>query len=99
MIFTITHNQKVVNDVFEYYLLIKQDLLSNLKDVFLRPHYWARKYRGNIDTEINIGVSEIDYNIHRVQIFVRHGGVWIRDVMLYDRKGLKESEIKTNMYE
>ena len=92
------HNEKTVNDVFEFYLEIKQDLLSNLKDVFLRPNYWTKKYRGSLSTDVNVGVSENDLREHRVQIFVRHDGVWIRDVMLYNNKGLKKSEIKTNMY-
>ena len=71
--------------------------MSNLKEVFLRPNYYTKKYRGNLLTDINVGVSENDYKEHIVQIFVRHGGIWIKDVMVYNSKGLKNSSIKTNM--
>jgi len=93
-----TDREKTVEDVFETYLEIKMDLLSDLSDVFLRPYYWSKKYRGNINTDINVHVAENDYKEHYVYIFVRHGGVWIRDKMIYNRKGLKDSLIKTNMY-
>jgi hypothetical protein len=91
------HRERVSIDVFNKYLEIKQDIMSDLKRVFLRPSQYTKKYRGNLMTDIHVGVSENDYNEHRVQIFVRHDGVWIRDIMIYNSKGLKSSEIKTNM--
>jgi len=91
------YRERVSIDVFNKYLEIKQDILSNLKEVFLRPNYYTRKYRGNLNTEINVAVSENDFREHSVQIFVRHDGVYIIDNMLYDSKGLKESKIRTNI--
>jgi len=91
--------ERVSIDVFNKYLEIKQDIMSDLKQVFLRPNYYTKKYRGNLITDINVGISENDFNEHRVQIFVRHDNVWIRDVMIYNSKGLKKSYIKTNLEE
>lgn len=93
------NREMTINSVFYKYLEIKQDLMNNLREVFLRPNYYSKKYRGNINTDINVGIMENDLREHRVQIFVRHGGIWVRDIMIYDSKGLKESQIKTNMYE
>ena len=91
------YRERVSIDVFNKYLEIKQDLLSNLKEVFLRPNYYTRKYRGNLNTDINVAVSENDFKEHFVQIFVRHDEVYIKDVMVYDSKGLKDSRITTNI--
>lgn len=91
--------ERVSIDVFNKYLEIKQDIMSDLKQVFLRPNYYTKKYRGNLETDIHVGISENDYNEHLVQIFVRHKGIWIRDKMIYNSKGLKNSYIKTNMEE
>ena len=91
--------ERVSIEVFNKYLGIKLDIMNNLKEVFLRPNYYSKKYRGNLHTDINVGISENDYNEHRVQIFVRHADVWIRDIMVYNSKGLKESQIIQNLEE
>ena len=89
--------ERVSIDVFNKYLEIKQDIMSDLRQVFLRPNYYTKKYRGNLKTDIHVGVSENDYNEHSVQIFVRHSGMWVKDVMVYTSKGLQNSYIKTNI--
>jgi len=91
------YRERLSIDVFNKYMEIKQDIMSDLRQVFLRPNYYTHKYRGNKFTDIHVGVEENDFREHRVQIFVRHDGVWIRDVMVYNSKGLKKSYIKTNM--
>lgn len=90
---------KVSQDVFYKYLEIKQDIVNNLKEVFLRVNHYTKKYRGNIDTDINVSISENELKDQKVQIFVRHKGVYIKDVMVYNSKGLKDSFILTNIYD
>lgn len=85
--------------VFYKYLEIKQDLINNLNEVFLKTHYYTHKYRGNLNTDVNVAISENELKEHKVQIFVRHKGMYIKDVMTYDRSGLKDSIIKTNIYD
>lgn len=89
----------IAQDVFYKYLEIKQDLINNLRDVFLRTNYYTHKYRGNINTDINVAISENEIKEQKVQIFVRHEGIYIKDIMVYNSKGLKDSFIITNMYD
>lgn len=91
--------QQLAQDIFHKYLEIKQDLVSNLREVFLRVNYYTHKYRGNIDTDINVAISENELKEHKVQIFIRKDGLYIKDVMTYDIRGLKESLILTNIYD
>ncbi|MGK2864873.1 MAG: hypothetical protein ACSLE0_23275 [Chitinophagaceae bacterium] len=91
--------QELANDIFYKYLEIKQDLINNLKEVFLRTNYYTHKYRGNKDTDINVGISENEVKEQKVQIFIRKDGLYIRDIMVYNSKGLKDSFIITNIYD
>ena len=94
-----TYYFNLKQDLFHKYLEIKQDLMSNLREVFLRSNYYSHKYRGTIDTDINVSVSENDLKEHKVHIFVRKDGLYIKDTMLYTSKGLKDSQILTNFYD
>jgi len=85
--------------IFYKYLEIKQDIINHLDEVFLRVNYYTHKYRGNRFTDINVAISENEMNEQKVQIFVRRNGLYIRDIMTYNSKGLQSSEIKTNMNE
>jgi anti-sigma regulatory factor (Ser/Thr protein kinase) len=91
--------EQLANDIFYKYLEIKQDLINNLKEVFLRTNYYTHKYRGNEHTDINVAVSENEVKEQKVQIFIRKNGLYIKDVMLYNSKGLKNSFIITNIYD
>ena len=93
------NKENIAQDVFYKYLEIKQDLVNNLKDVFLRVNYYTHKYRGNLHTDINVAISENEIKDQKVQIFVRHGGLYVKDVMVYNSKGLKDSFILTNIYD
>jgi len=91
--------EKLAQDIFYKYLEIKQDLINNLREVFLRVHYYTHKYRSSIETDINVAISENEVKEQKVQIFIRHKGLYIKDVMTYDTKGLKNSYIITNIYD
>jgi hypothetical protein len=93
------HLENLKYDITHKYLEIKQDLMNNLQEVFLRVKYYTRKYRGNLHVDINVAISENELNEQKVQIFVRRDGIWIKDVMTYNSKGLQDSTITTNMYE
>lgn len=86
-------------DIFNKYLEIKQDLVNNLRDVFNRQHYYTHKYRGNVITDINVGLMYDTDGNKIIQIFIRNNGKWIKDKLTFNFKGLYRSEIKTNMYE
>lgn len=86
-------------DLFHKYMEIKQDLINHLNEVFLRANYYTHKYRGTMFYDINVAISENDIREHKVQIFVRKDGLYIKDIMTYDSKGLKESKIITNVYD
>lgn len=85
------------NNVFDKYLEIKQDLISNLGDIFNRQHTYTHKYRGNLLTDINVALSVTEDNKKVIQIFVRNNGLYIRDRLIYDNNGIIKSEIKTNI--
>ena len=86
-------------NLFNRYLEIKQDLINNIKDVFNRSNYYTKKYRGNIVTDINIGL-DYDENLNKViQIYIKHRGVFVKDRLIFNEKGIINSEIKTNIYE
>lgn len=94
-----TYYFNLKQDLFHKYLEIKQDLMSDLRDVFLRSNYYSRKYRGTLHTDINVSVSENDFKEHKVHIFIRKDGLYIKDTMIYTMRGLKESQILTNFYD
>jgi hypothetical protein len=85
------------DEVFYKYLEIKQDLINNLKDVFNRQHYYTHKYRGNIDTDINVVVDITPERNKLIQIFVRHNKKWIRDKIVFNDKGILSTEIRSNL--
>ena len=84
-------------EVFDKYLEIKQDLINNLGDIFNRQHTYTHKYRGNLLTDINVGLDITEDRKKIIQIFVRHDNMWIRDRLIFDSKGYFESNIKTNL--
>lgn len=85
--------------VFYKYLQIKQDIVNNFKEVFYRQHYYTHKYRGNRNTDINVGIDITPNNTKVVQIFVRKDGYWIRDRIEFDSKEVIEHDIKHNFYD
>lgn len=85
--------------IFNKYLEIKQDLINNLKDVWNRRNYYTKKYRGNEKTNINVGVIDTEEGNKLLQIFVQFEDKWIKDVLIFNSKGLVNSKITTNMGE
>lgn len=91
-----TQIEIIKNDVFNKYLEIKQDIINNLKTVFNKQDTYSKKYRGNAFTDINVGFYPLDYNNHAIQIYIRHGDVWIKDVMVFNSQNkYTHSNIKT----
>jgi len=90
---------KIKNDIFNQYLKIKQDLVNNLNDVFNRQHTYTHKYRGNIDTDINVGLMYGTNKERIISIFIKHKGIWIKDILTININGEFYSKIKTNLYE
>lgn len=87
------------NEIINKHLEIKQDLISNLRDVFNRSNYFTRKYRGNRLTDINVSIDfDVDQN-KVIQIFIRHKDKWIKERITFNYKGLFLSNIKTNINE
>ena len=84
----------VKEQVFNKYLEIKQDLINNLEEVFNRKNYYERKYKGNINTDINVSIDYGPYNEKIIQIFIRHQGEWIKDTIKYKR----DKERSVGMY-
>jgi hypothetical protein len=95
----------VREEVFNKYLEIKQDLINNLNEVFNRKEHYTKKYRGNLLTDINVSIDYGPYNEKIIQIFVRHGDYWIRDIIKYKRDRERtigmyfESQIVGNLFE
>jgi hypothetical protein len=87
----------VENAIFDKYLTIKQDLISNIDDVFNRQHTYTHKYRGNVLTEINVSLDYGPLNEKIIQIFIRNSDKWIRDRMSIFKGGYYSSEIKSNI--
>lgn len=75
----------VKEQVLNKYLEIKQDIINNLGEVFNRKEYYTRKYRGNLNTDINVSIDFGPDGEQIIQIFVRHKDEWIRDVIKYKR--------------
>ena len=83
--------------VFNRYLIIKQDLVNNLSEVFNKQHTYTHKYRGNITTDVNVSLYYGAYNEKVISIFVREDGKWIKDVLSIIEGKLYDSNIKTNI--
>ena len=66
-------------NIFDKYLIIKQDIVNNLQEVFNKQHTYSRKYRGNRVTDINVAFDTIDNNKMIIQIYIKHKGKYIRD--------------------
>jgi hypothetical protein len=89
----------IKEQVFNKYLIIKQDLINNLQDVFNRQNYYTKKYRGNASTDINVNIDYGPDNENIIRIFIRHGNDWIRDTIKFKRGGFFNSEIITNLFD
>lgn len=83
--------------VFYKYLEIKQDIIGNLTDVFLRQNYYSKKYRGSLLTDINVAIDVTPEKNNLVQIFIRYKGKWIKDVLVFNRQGIVSSNITSNL--
>lgn len=87
-------------DIFNKYLLIKQDIVSDLVDVYNRQKYYSKKYRGNLHTDINVSIGEEEESgLKMVQIFVRHKNLYIKENITFNFNGLYKGTIKSNLHE
>lgn len=84
-------------DIFNKYLEIKQDLINNLDTVFNRQDTYGKKYRGNRFTDIHVGFDITGNNRKIIQIFIRKDKKYIKDIITFNRAGLIDSDIKTNL--
>ena len=93
-----TNKQIIESEVFNKYLEIKQDIINNLSNVFNKQITYTKKYRGNILTDINVGFFPLDYDNHAIQIFVRHRDIWVRDILIFNKKNkYVRSDIKSKL--
>jgi len=92
-------NTNKSNWVFQKYLTIRQDLTNNFKEIFNRQHYYTHKYRGDLNTDINVGIDVTPNKNKLVQIFVRKDGYWIRDRIEFNDREIIEHDIKHNFYD
>lgn len=93
-----TKKEEIEAEVFHKYLEIKQDIINNLDTVFNKQLTYTKKYRGNILTDINVGFFPLDYDNHAVQIFVRHGEIWVRDRLIFNKRNkYVRSDIKSKL--
>lgn len=86
----------IEEEIFNMYLEIKQDLVSNLDIVFMRSHTYTHKYVGNYVTDINVAIEEKGEGMKLIQIFVRHKGKWIKDVLMFNSTGVITDKITSN---
>ena len=84
-------------EIFNKYLEIKQDLVNNLQDLFIRQNFYTKKYRGNERTNINVAIDYTTEGNKMFRIFIQYGKWWIRDVMVYNSKGIISTEVKHNL--
>jgi len=95
-IYTLTMSG-IETQIFNKYLEIKQDLVFNIKDVWNRKNYYTKKYRGNMLTNINVAVEYTTDGNKKLQIFVEHDKRWVRDVLIFNSKGIVSSNVKMNL--
>jgi len=87
----------IETEVFNKYLEIKQDLVYNIREVWNRKNYYTRKYRGNEITNINVAIEYTTEGNKKLQIFVEHKKKWIKDVLIFNSKGIVSSNVKMNL--
>ncbi|MBV1929632.1 MAG: hypothetical protein KUG81_09000 [Gammaproteobacteria bacterium] len=87
-------------EIFNMYLAIKQELITDLVDVFNRQVYFTKRYRGDIKTDVNVGIGrDEDTGNKMIQIFIRHNGMYIKENIVFNFKGLYTTTIKSNLHE
>lgn len=86
-------------DIFNKYLEIKQDLVNNFNDVFNRYNYYTKKYRGNVVTDINVGLIEEGNGVKTIQIYIKNRGRYIKDITSFNSSGIISSDFITNIYD
>ena len=86
----------IETQIFNRYLEVKLDIINNLNEVFKRYHTYTKKYRGNRLLDLNVGLIESDRGEKIIQIFIRHSGKWIKDVLVFNSKGIINNEITSN---
>lgn len=87
----------IETEVFNKYLEIKQDLVYNIREVWNRKNYYTRKYKGNEITNINVAIEYTTEGNKKLQIFVEHKKKWIKDVLIFNSKGIVSSNVKMNL--
>ena len=76
-------------DIKKTYEIIKQDLIDNEKDIFLRYNYFTHKYKGNRLNDINLGLFLNDNLQPVAQIFVRNKTGYIKTHVIFNKEGNK----------
>lgn len=95
----------VKEQVFNKYLGIKYDVISNLQEVFNRKNYYTKKHRGNRFTDVNVGIDYGPKGEKIIRIFVRYEDSWIKDTIKFKRDkdaptGVYfESKILSNLFD
>lgn len=76
-------------DIKETYEAIKQDLIDNEKDIFLRYNYFTHKYKGDRLNDVNLGLFLNDDLQPVAQIFVRNKTGHIKTHVIFNKEGNK----------
>lgn len=78
------------------YKEIKEDIVNNIDEVFLRSKYYASKYRGDEWNDVNVSIITESSTDDSIQIFLRNSTGYIKDTLTFKNKQLN-SEVKTNL--
>ena len=76
-------------NIIDTHNTIKQDLINNEKDIFLRYNYFSKKYKGDRLNDINLGLFLNDNLQPVAQIFVRNKTGYIKTHVIFNREGNK----------
>lgn len=74
-------------DLTEKFLEIKEDIMNNRNELVNRYEYYTKKYRGNRQNDINVGIHMEGGHAFTTQIFVRTKDGYINNKLLFTQKG------------
>lgn len=80
-------NTTIFLDVEEKFNQIKQEIITNQREIFYRYEYYTHKFKGNRLNDVNVGLFLDDKQRPVVQIFVRNQNGYYKEHLVFNKAG------------
>lgn len=88
-------NEVIFLDVEDKFNAVKQEIITNQREVFYRYEYYTTKFKGNRLNDVNVGLFLDDNQRPVVQIFVRNVNGYMRERLVFNKAGNTIIDVET----